>query len=163
MSAAPTGEVTIFAQIGSSNSNGNYNIGMVIGENRLVFHPGFTPIPGAFRIEGPGGFGNSNMGFVPGNGLLHQFEVHSFPNGLFTIKVTDAANPANVYNTSFTNLAAYGAPIGFVRSGPAGIGLGDFDGQFDNLVIIPEPAAAGLAIAAGLVSLRRRRRQAATK
>ena len=135
MSVAPVGEVTIFAQIGASDSNGDYNVGMVIGENRLVFHPGYVAIPGAFRVEGPGGFGNSNMGFVPTNGLLNQFEVHSFPSGLFTIKVTDAANPLNVYNASFTNLASYGAPIGFVRSGPAGAGLGSRDGQFDNLVI----------------------------
>ena len=157
LSAAPVGEVVIFAQIGASNSDGNYNIGMVVGENRLVFHPGYAAIPGAFRVEGPGGFGNSSMGFVPANGILNQFEVHSFPDGLFTIKVTDATNPLNVYNASFTNLASYGGPIGFVRSGPAGTGPGDFDGQFDNLVIVPEPSAAGMLALAGFVSLRRRR------
>ena len=158
-SAAPTGEVTIFAQIGASNSDGNYNIGMLVGENRLVFHPGFTAVPGAFRVEGPGGFGNASMGYVPANSLLHQFEVHSFPNGLFTIKVTDAANPLNVYNASFTNLASYGGPVGFVRSGPSGSGAGDFDGQFDNLVIVPEPSAVGLMTLAGFAALGRRRRR----
>jgi hypothetical protein len=158
MSAAPVGEVVIFAEIGASNSNGNYNVGMVIGENRLVFHPGYAVIPGAFRVEGPGGFGNSDMGFVPTNGFLNQFEVHSFPDGLFTIKVTDAMNPANVYNASFTNPASYGGPIGFVRSGPSGAGQSDFNGQFDNLVIIPEPSAAGMWVLAGLLSLRRRKR-----
>jgi hypothetical protein len=158
LSQAPVGELVFFAQIGSSNSNGNYNIGMVIGQNRLVFHPGFAPIPGAFRVEGPGGFGNASMGFIPANGLLHQFEVHSFPSGLFTIKVTDAANPLNVYTSSFTNLASYGGNIGFVRSGPSGSGPGDFDGQYDNFLIVPEPSAAGLLALGGLVALRRRRR-----
>jgi hypothetical protein len=156
-SSAPSGELTIFGQVGASNSNGNYNVGMVIGQNRLVFHPGFTAIPGAFRVEGAGGFGNTNMGFVPANGLLHQFEIHSFPSGLFTIKVTDAANPANVFDAQFTNLASYGAPIGFVRSGPAGSGAGDFDGRYDNLQIIPEPSAAGLMMLAGFAMMRRRR------
>lgn len=158
MSAAPLGEIVIFAQIGASNSNGNYNIGMVVGENRLVFHPGYAAIPGAFRVEGPGGFGNSDMGFIPTNGLLNQFEVHSFPDGQFTIKVTDAANASNVYSASFTNLASYGGPIGFVRSGPSGSGLGDYDGQFDNLLIVPEPSAAGMLMLAGCISLRRRKR-----
>ncbi|HWB03974.1 MAG TPA: PEP-CTERM sorting domain-containing protein [Verrucomicrobiales bacterium] len=156
-SSAPSGELTFFGQIGASNSNGNYNVGMIIGQNRLVFHPGFTAIPGAFRVEGPGGFGNTNMGFVPANGLLHQFEIHSFPSGLFTIKVTDAGNPANVFNAQFTNLASYGAPFGFVRSGPAGAGAGDFDGRYDNLQIIPEPSAAGLFLLAGFGLVRRRR------
>lgn len=158
LSPAPVGELTIFAQIGASNSNGDYNIGLVVGQNRLVFHPGYAIIPGAFRVEGPGGFGNSDMGFIPTNGLLNQFEVHSFPNGLFTIKVTDAANPSNVYTASFTNIASYGGPIGFVRSGPSGTGPGDRDGQFDNLQIVPEPSAGGLVVLAGLVSLRRRKR-----
>jgi hypothetical protein len=158
LTPAPVGEIVIFAQIGASNSNGNYNVGLVVGDNRLVFHPGFTAIPGAFRVEGPGGFGNSNMGFVPTNGLLNQFEIHSFPSGLFTIKVTDAANPLNVYNASFTNPASYGGAIGFVRSGPSGAGLGDFDGQYDNLRIVPEPSTGGLLLLAGLAAVRRRKR-----
>lgn len=156
-SSAPSGELTIFGQVGSSNSNGNYNVGMVIGENRLVFHPGFAAIPGAFRVEGPGGFGNTSMGFVPANSLLHQFEIHSFPSGLFTIKVTDAGNPANVFNASFTNPASYGGLVGFVRSGPAGAGAGDFDGRYDNLQIIPEPSATGLLLLTGFALVRRRR------
>ncbi len=153
ISPAASGEITIFGQVGAGNSNGSYNVGMVVGENRIVFHPGFVA-GGAFRVEGPNGFGNTNMGYVPANGLLHQFEIHSFPSGLFTIKVTDAANPANVFTTSFTNPASYGGAIGFVRSGPAG---GGATGIFDNLVIVPEPSTAGLFALGALWAGRRRR------
>lgn len=155
ISPSPTDEITIFAQIGASNSNGNYNVGMVVGGNQLVFHPGYGAIPGAFRIQGPGGFGNTSMGFVPANGSLHLFEVHSFPNGDFNIQVTDADNPANVFNTSFNNPASYGGPIGFWRSGP---NAGE-DGRYDNLQIVPEPSVASALIfgLAALAGIRRRR------
>ena len=156
---APTGELVIRAQVGASDSNGNYNVGLVLGQNNLAFHPGFNgPPAGAFRIDGPGGFGNSDMGFVPANGVLHQVEVHSFPNGDFNITVTDGSNPSNVYTTSFNNPASYGGPTGLRRSGPtAG------DGQFDNFSIapIPEPAALGLLGLAGVGVLARRHRRAA--
>ena len=159
-SPAPTGEIVILAQVGASQSNGNYNVGLVVGQNNLSFHPGFGgPPAGAFRVEGPGGFGNSDMGFVPANGVLHQFEVHSFPNGDFTIKVTDGSNPANVYNAAFNNPGSYGGPIGFRRSGPA-----SGDGQYDNLQIsiVPEPSVIGaLGLGLGCLLARRRRQPTA--
>src|SRR4029079_4499502 len=89
---------------------------------------GYTPVVGAFRVEGPGGFGNEDMTFLPIQGVLYHWEVHSTPDGLFTIKITDPGNPANVFQDSFTNLASYGGPIGFSVTGePSGL--------FDNLSI----------------------------
>jgi hypothetical protein len=119
-----------------------------------VFHPGFAA-GGAFRVQGNGGFGNTNMGFVPANGALHQFEVHSFPSGLVNIKVTDGLNPANVYTTSFTNPGSYGGAIGFWRSGPT-----TEEGIYDNLqiTVAPEPGSCGVVgvAVAGLLARRRR-------
>lgn len=87
-------------------------------ENTILFHPGYNGPPGSFRINGPGGDGiNWNMGWVPSIDVLHHLEIHSFPDGLFNIKVTDGTNPDLVYEDSFTNPAAYGSDIGFLAAG----------------------------------------------
>jgi len=99
-----------------------------LGANTILFHPGYNGPPGAFRVEGTGGFGNSDMVWVPPLGVLNHVEIHSFPSGLFDIKVTDGSNPANIYATSFTNLASYGGEIG-----PSAIGAAA--AIFDNLSI----------------------------
>ena len=105
------GEVIISADISALSSNGNYNVGLVVGGNTVVFHPGFAGLPGALRVGGTSGFGNQDMGFVPANGTLHHVEVHQFPTGQFDITVTDGDNPVNVYTNSWTNLASVGGPI----------------------------------------------------
>jgi hypothetical protein len=158
--AGQTDEIVIRGQLGASNSNGNYHVALLVGQNAIAFHPGFggPGMFGAFRIAGPGGMiqSNSDMGFVPANGVLHQFEVHSFPNGDFDVTVTDGANPENVYTTTFNAPAAYGGPVGFRRSGPA---FGD--GMFDNLeiTVVPEPTLLA-PVAFGLLALARPRRRA---
>jgi hypothetical protein len=86
-------------------------------ENTMLFHPGYNGPPGSFRINGPDGFGNQNMGWVPSIDVLHHVEIHSFPDGLFNIKVTDGTNPSLVYEDFFTNPAAYGSDIGFLAAG----------------------------------------------
>ncbi|MEZ5303426.1 MAG: hypothetical protein R3F11_22715 [Verrucomicrobiales bacterium] len=93
-------------------SNRNYNVGLQIGDNSLAFHPGFTGVPGALRIEGPGGFGSSNMGFVPYNNVLHHVEVVQHANGMFDLTVTDSNNPLNVFTTSWFNPARWAATSG---------------------------------------------------
>lgn len=107
-----------------------------LGGNTILFHPGYNGPPGAFRAEGPGGFGNSDMVWVPAIGVLHHVEVHSFPTGLFNVTVTDGANPSNVYATSFTNAASYGGEMGPAAAGAAAA-------IFDNFSIqaIPEPTS----------------------
>jgi len=90
--------------------------------NTMLFHPGYPSPPGAFRINGPGGFGvNENMGWQPALGpVLHHVEIHSFPDGVFTIKVTDGSNPENFYENSFTSPGAYGGDIGLLAAGQGG-------------------------------------------
>jgi hypothetical protein len=129
----PTGEIIINVDIGWYNLDatppscvGCGGAGLRLGrhldtmssENTILFHPGYNGPPGAFRINGPDGDGlNWNMGWVPALDTLHHFEIHSFPDGLFTIKVTDGTNSANIYEDTFTNPAAYGGDIGFLAAG----------------------------------------------
>lgn len=127
-----TGDLVIRGKIGGAwtNATGSTNVGMAIGGNRLVFHPNYVNTPGAFRVEGNGGFGNTNMGFVPAaNGTLHSFRITLDSVGKrFLIAVTDANNPANVFTASFTN-SSYtpgGDSIGFTRSG-SGVDAAVFD------------------------------------
>lgn len=139
-------EIFVSADIGALSSNGSYNVGFAIGANNVVFHPGLAG--GALRVEGPGGFGNTNVGFTPANGVLHQLEVHQLPNGMYDITLTDGSNPLNVFNTSFTNLGSVGGPIGLRRSGPVGTSPGQ--GLFDNFrvedtTVVPEPSTFLLA------------------
>jgi hypothetical protein len=132
-SPPPTGEVVINVDIGwnpfdvtPNSCFGCGGAGLRLGhhldtmssENTILFHPGYNGPPGSFRINGPGGDGiNWNMGWVPAIDVLHHVEIHSFPDGLFTIKVTDGTDPNLVYEDSFTNLAAYGSDIGFLAAG----------------------------------------------
>lgn len=132
----PSGAYTLNADVTADASNGSYNVGLQIGQNNLVFHPGLGG--GAFRVEGTGGFGNTNMGFTPANNVLHHMEVVADGTGNFDITVTDGANPANVFNTSFTNAGSVGGDVGLRRSGPtAGVGI------YDNLVVLPDTPASG--------------------
>ena len=83
-------------------------VGVEIGENRMVFHPGFAGTganpPGSFAVNGPGGFPNRNMGFVPAAGVLHTMEIRSYADfGFYSIKVIDGANPNNVFQAQFSN------------------------------------------------------------
>jgi len=125
----PTGEVVIKVDMGWNGADNEPPVapgfgaaGLRLGrfedtldsENTVLFHPGYEPTPGAFRVEGEGGFPNQDMGFIPAVGVLHHVEIHSFPDGLFNIKVTDGLNPANIYENSFTNPLAYGGDIGFL-------------------------------------------------
>jgi hypothetical protein len=128
--AGPAGAYTLTADVGADNSNGSYNVGLVVGQNLIIFHPGLAG--GAFRVDGPGGFGNTNMGFTPANNVLHQMQISHDGAGNFNITVTDGANPANTFNASFSNAGSIGGDIGFRRSGPdVGIGL------YDNLSVTP--------------------------
>ena len=134
------GDVIISADIGSKDIGepGFYNVGLYIGWNIFLFHPGLGG--GAFRIEGPAGRSNANMGFTPATDVLHHMEVRiNADTGVFDITVTDGNNSNNVYTTSLTNRASVGGIIGFHGDGfSIGVGI------YDNLIVqsetvVPEP------------------------
>jgi hypothetical protein len=125
---APGSELVIKIDMGFDGQAAFGGTALRLGDNTIVFHPGYNWPPGSFRVEGLGGLGSSDMGWLPQLGVLNHVEVDSFPNGLFIIKVTDGTNPAHVYTTSFTNPASYGGEIG-----PAAVG--DGSAIFDNLSI----------------------------
>jgi len=132
------GDLVIQAKAGSDPGGGSGNVGLRIGGNRLIFHPAYTG--GAFRVDGPNGFGNQNMGFTPaGGGTLHQMQViGNGASGLFLISVVEANDPSRVFTASFTN-PGYSPgtdQIGVTRSASTSIVAGTFDdliiGQMPN-------------------------------
>ena len=126
----PSGPYTLTAGVTASNSNGSYNVGLLVGQNNVVFHPGHGGA--ALRVEGPGGFWNTDVGFTPANNVMHTLEVTADGAGGFGVTLTDGANPANVFSTSFTNAGSVGGDVGLRRSGPtSGVGI------YDNLSIVP--------------------------
>jgi len=129
-----SGDLLIQLQVGKNPGGGSANVGLSVGGNRLVFHPGYGPLPGAFRVEGPGGFGNRDMGFVPAPAVLHQMDVAvNAATGEFTIAVTNATNPDQVFAARFTNS---GYSPGTDTIGPRrNTGGGNEIGLYDNLVI----------------------------
>jgi len=126
------GDLLLQLDVGKNPGGSSANVGLGIGANRLVFHPGYSG--GAFRVEGPGGFGNRNMGFTPAAVLLHPMDVAlNAATGEFTIAVTNAANPTQVFAAKFTN-AGY-AP-GTTTLGPTrSTGGGNEVGLYDDLVV----------------------------
>lgn len=141
---APTGEIVIKVDMGWNRQGlglGEGGCAVRLGqfedtlesENAVIFHPGYPG--GAFRVEGDGGFGNTDMGWSPSPGIMHHLEIRSFPDGLFNIKLTDGQDPTKVFTKSFTNAFAYGGDVGLLTHGPGAA-------MYDNLSI----SLAGQAI-----------------
>ncbi|MBC8552984.1 MAG: PEP-CTERM sorting domain-containing protein [Candidatus Brocadiales bacterium] len=163
------GDILISGDVGALTGGGNYNVGMEIGDNTIVFHPGLSG--GAFRVEGDGGFGNTNIGFTPAAAVLHHMEINvTAATGLFDITFTDGVTPSNIYTASFTNLSSVGGIIGFHRGGTTGTGIGLYDNLIveNNAEAVPEPTTIallgiGLAGLAGAEVRRRRKKRAVYK
>ena len=131
----PSGGFSATGWVGraAGGSTGSNNIGMVVGNVAMVFHPGYTPTPGAFRFESL--TSNVSMGFVPAEGILHEMNVIVTPDGAnwrLDVTITDGANSNNVFQASLTvSAATIGTTIGQVGFRRSGGGGGD--GIFDNL------------------------------
>jgi len=137
----PGGGILINVDMGYDGGPGTGSTSLVLGANVINFHPGYNGPPGAFRVDGPGGGPNQDMGWVPALGVLHHVAILSSPSGIFNVKVTDGNNPSNVYMTSFTNVGSYGGQIGPSAVGSPGA-------MFDNLSItaVPEPTSIVMSL-----------------
>ena len=136
----PTGELIIKLDMGWDGSINDPPVGIGFGgcgmrlgtkieaggatgsKNNIGFHPGYPG--GALRVEGPGGFGGTNMGWTPQPGVLNHMEIDSFPDGTFNVKVVDGTNPAHVFTTSFVSPDAYGGEVA-ILAWAGGTGLYD--------------------------------------
>ncbi|NQU24907.1 MAG: CotH kinase family protein, partial [Candidatus Nealsonbacteria bacterium] len=135
----PAGEFRVNAHVGAqSGGTGGFNVGVVIGNATVVFHPGYDG--GAFRYgrtDGSSITSNQGMGFTPPLGVPHEFEVTVTPNGgawNLSVTIVDATNAANVFTDTQTLSAAdVGATVGQIGFSRCGGGGGD--GIYDNLVI----------------------------
>ena len=166
---APAGLRTIYSGdvgIPSGASPGSYNVGLLFGGYRAQFHPGYTPIPGAFRMEGGFGTSNQDMGFVPALGVMHHIDVETFmTGGGLAVDVTIAGLGTDAlmhtFNFSFfdTSPNLNTGQIGGRRSG-GGNALSD--GIYDNFQVqfVPEPSSIVLLLPAmlGVLVLWRRSR-----
>ena len=155
ISADTAGDVIISADIGGKDIGepGFYNVGLNIGWNTLLFHPGFGG--GAFRIEGPFGHSNQNMGFTPATDVLHHMEVRiNADTGVFDITVTDGNDSNNVYTTSFTHTispTSRTSVVGIIgfhgAGGSSSIGVGIYDNLIvQSETVVPEPTTVVIDI-----------------
>ncbi|MDZ7620278.1 MAG: PEP-CTERM sorting domain-containing protein, partial [Patescibacteria group bacterium] len=168
---APAGMSTIYSLDAGTPTGiltGEYNIGMQLGDYRILFHPGFTNIPGAFRIEGGFDLANTNMGFVPALGVMHHIDVTTQMVGgglAVDIAVTGLGTDSltHTFNYSFldTTPGLGTGTFGGRRSG-GGANVAN-DAFFDNYQVqfVPEPSVALLLVLGACVMtvLRRRKRR----
>ncbi len=83
------GDLTIAFDTTIEGNSGSINVGLRVGDNTFVFHPGYAT--GAFRIDGPGGHANADMGFTPSVQLSRfSFEVDG-TTGKATIDIVNSA------------------------------------------------------------------------
>jgi len=144
---------------------GNHNVGLFLGtgtpgsmganDNLIVFHPGFAT--GALRVQGTGGFGNTDVGFTPAQGVLHTLAVHRDGAGTFTVTLSDGSNPANSFTTSWSNPSLTTFKVGVATVEALS---GTPTGIYDNLFAIPEPSSVLLlGLGGGLLASRCRCRR----
>jgi hypothetical protein len=152
------GDLTISfdASISALSGPGSINVGLRVGGNNIVFHPGFGG--GAFRIDGV--IGNTDMGFTPNVAVLNHFRVDiDAAARTFAISITDGANSNNVFQYLFTN-PAYSPGQTLLGLSPGGSG----EALFDNLLVqapaVPEPGTWALMLLGMAATFGARRRSA---
>ncbi len=159
-----SGELDISVDLSATGADvGNSQLALVLdgagsNDNKVLFHIGFTGA--ALRVEGTGGFGNTDVGFTPAQGTtLHTLSVHSDGAGQFSVTMEDGNSLAS-FTTAWTNLGLTAFTVGLAYNSGTGI--------FDNWTIttptpVPEAGAwlfGGLAAAiSGLGVWMRRNRK----
>lgn len=115
---APTGAFTLDADLGAFPGDVCRNVGIQVGENEIVFHPGY---PGtALRVEGTGGFGNTDIGYTLAAETLHHVRLFGDGLGNFAVTLTDGLNPSNAFSGSFSNPASVGGFLSITRASCTG-------------------------------------------
>jgi hypothetical protein len=161
-----TGNLVVNFDAAIIGDPGMINVGLRVGDNNYIFHPGYSG--GAFRIDGPGGHGNYNMGFTPTMLVPEHMTVTiNGSSGSTSIQIFDGNNPSVSYTESFldTNYMSGVSVLGLSYGG-AGTDL------FTNIVVsdgqksaapVPEPgtvALLGLGMAGLAVYGKRRAKKA---
>jgi hypothetical protein len=137
----------------------NHAVGLFLGnntpvlpasgfDNNIWIHPGSNIL----RVEGPGGFGNVNVGFTIPQGVMSTIRVDADGVGNFNFILTSGTNTyANGwFNSNNTSFKAGAIFIDFAKEGVIS--------YFDNLSVIPEPSTLFLLGAALVFILHRVRR-----
>lgn len=161
------GNLKITADLTNMPGGDGINVGISIGANNIVFHPGLVAgnFPqGSYRVDGPGGSLNEDMGFVPTIAALNHIEITIVEaTGVFDITITDGVNAGNVLQSTFTNTGyTAGDRIGFSTGSFVGEGIAQFDNlrieSFATEIAAPAPLSLlGLGLTA-LCLVRRKRR-----
>ncbi len=130
--AGDPGDLFITAEIGTNA----VSVGLSIGDNRIVFHPGFPG--GAFRVEGPGGFGNQDMGFTPAVNTMHKIKVSiTAASKVVKVEVLDARRAIpNKYTVSFT-ATSYDPGVSRLGFRVEGGSISGAVASFDNFDVRP--------------------------
>jgi hypothetical protein len=133
----PEGQITI--DIDGGNVNTSTQFRFQVGSNAIIFHPGHDPggsTQGAFRIDGPGGFPNVALPFLPVVNTLYHLHLELNTDGTNNVTLSDPSNAGNVYNVSWTNPNA--------RNGPFGPAWFFGNGLYDNFSITSGDGGGGL-------------------
>jgi len=144
----PAGKIIV--DIDGGNKNAATQFRLQLGNNAIVFHPGYDQggfTQGAFRIEGAGaadaGYAfNVALPFFPMVNTLYHMHVELGGDGANNLTLTDTTNPNNndpnkFFHAAWQNLGAHNGPIG-----PAWF-FGE--GIYDNFSITTPGGGAGLA------------------
>jgi len=102
----PKGFLTFSVNMTSQGNPGAWNIGMVLGDQVLCFHPGYSN--GACRVDGPNRssvFPNQDMGFSPREGrqYLHKVSVTIRDTGMLTVNIYDAEIKSRIFSKTWEN------------------------------------------------------------
>jgi hypothetical protein len=152
-----TGNITFSFDATTLEGGAGINVGLRVGDNNYIFHPGYDGFGtgterGGFRIDGPGGHANEDMGFTPSTALSRMTISVDATTKLTTI---DIVNPVGTFHETFTdsNYVAGTTVFGLTTGG-------DGTAIFDNVLVtaVPEPETyAMMLVGLGLIGWQLRR------
>eukprot|EP00808_Paulinella_micropora_P025664 g848.t1 len=94
------GSVHVLCELTSEGRPGSWHIGLQVGPNQVVFHPGYSG--GACRVNGPQGFDNRSMGFTPVMGTFHTLMVTLTTSPTVNLSIAKTDDGTSKFSASFT-------------------------------------------------------------